>query len=322
MQLKIGVIGHYGLGYLADDAMLYAIKEGFSRECSDATFFYPPDMERDDMDLLIIGGGTIVGDNHAYLHNIRRWIPNYDTPTIVLGVGFRDGRITEDKIEDTKSMFTSAKIHGVRGFLSQSKLKKWGIETQVIGDPVLLLNRYHKKKRDIRKVGIIARNIPEGQLQYGSNKESVHFFSQVIEYLQNEGYEVNFIPFTPTDLSHVAKELNTNITTPSNAEEAINLLHQMDFIVSERLHPFILSYMFGIPAIGIEVQFMKMHDFASTVPLTNHIIMRSALDMHIFTHKMATLLDNRDKVVMEAQIKMKAYTAIQYNIIREALSWM
>ena len=67
-----------------------------------------------------------------------------------------------------------------------------------------------------------------------------------------------------------------NVIAPTNYREAADLVDKALFYFGQRLHPTVYAATQGVPFVGVEYQFDKMLDWASTVAIDNVIHTGSA----------------------------------------------
>ena len=160
---KISYVGWIGHGNIGDEAM-YLVSRKLLKDYDlslDCVWSGQNKVQRlirnYGSKVTFFGGGTIVPLWFAKGKNKRRML------NIAFGVGVRNpsywGNFESSIINDFKEW--KLDHLGVRGYMSQKILADWGIESEVIGDPVLYLRP--KDYKDIFKNNSVVINIGQSE---------------------------------------------------------------------------------------------------------------------------------------------------------------
>ncbi len=175
---RINYVGWLGFGNLGDSALYIAIKSILNPYSYDLNLPNEPSENRKSLSpVTIIGGSTGIPD----------WIQDFKFAKLnyIFGAGVKDPNFPGYKYLFKDSLKTKVAIErlkifkniGVRGVASLNLLMKWGIKSEVIGDPCFSLRSIIQKK-DEKKIAI---NIGSDGILWGMNEESV--FRQVAKSL-------------------------------------------------------------------------------------------------------------------------------------------
>jgi polysaccharide pyruvyl transferase WcaK-like protein len=158
----------------------------------------------------------------------------------------------------------------VRGPDSKKQLEKYGISSQVIGDPALILEPTAPSSNSQKKIGVCLR----GRVNY-SWSDNLDYIDTIVEFLRElpDEYEIVFLPFEPQDTrvnykssKRIENSNYKDYTTYVDVDEVINELNSCEFVIGEKLHTNILSACCNTPFISIE--YMPKHsDFAKSISM-------------------------------------------------------
>lgn len=241
--MRIGLVGFYGYNAYSDDLIALAIKEAFDERADVDWSIMPLGGGRyKDLDLVILGGGSLLG---LQLPNLVRGLHETDVPFAIFGPGFRNNEVPHS----LNYLWDRASLIGVRGEVSVDGLQSSGIDvrkTDFIGDPVFLL-----KNRGLSSDGYIRGVIrPHKYVDCG-------WMHQFLEWLSSErGLPMQLLGFSPSqgDWGGSIKFSDT-----------YDGICRSSFWFGNRLHPFCVALINGIPAIAVEVEFEKVADVCSTI---------------------------------------------------------
>jgi polysaccharide pyruvyl transferase WcaK-like protein len=256
----IGWVGHNNIG---DEALFEANKKIFSNyklEVYKKKFY---------SGVSLFGGGTIIPE---WVKSTPKNKYNY-----AFGVGVRDpdfwGQFPQRLIKLLKRF--NFNYMGVRGNVSKKILKKWGISSEIIGDPVLSLvpKKYKKKKTRIIAINI---GISKEKTWDGNNHNFiVSEMVKVIKYLDNHNFKVFIIPFWTEDVE-CCKELSEKTNAVffnewSDVDKSLNLISNCDVLIGEKLHSIVFSAACYVPFISLAYR-PKCYDFADSVEFGEYVL--------------------------------------------------
>ena len=290
--MKIAIFGWCGHGALADDILIYATAD-YIRNLGHEVFTGPwPDDLNECIDIiktcdhLVFGGGSLICP--LKLHPIMHLSAFVDLrkPLHLFGTGFRQESeiLAADQRRLNRFLFSNLDTSIPRGHFTRDQLNVNGIVRthDDFGDPGVLKKVHKGKKLNLgtgTTVGIVVRNMPDGEVKHVQNRFIHSYFILLIRAL-NEQFDDLHVHFM--SMRHVREEYDNDsyaaeyiasqnkmipqtIHKPVDYNDAARLIASMDMVVSQRLHPTVVALANRVPAVGMEYQFGKMYDFASIV---------------------------------------------------------
>ena len=302
---KISYVGWIGHGNIGDEAM-YLVSRKLLKDYDlslDCVWSGQNKVQRlisnYGSKVTFFGGGTVIPLWFTKGKNKRRML------NIAFGVGVLDpsfwGNFESSIINDFKDW--KLDHIGVRGYTSQKILADWGIESEVIGDPVLYLRP--KDYKDICKNNSVVINIgqSEGNIHGGDEMRVLKEVTKFCKYLENKGYNLILIPFWSQDVAYM-KELHGQLkratfknyvkndtVTDDAIIEIMDIISRCNFLVGEKLHSLVLSAACHKPFISLEYR-PKCLDFASSVGFEDYNIRTDLLSSEILIEKYMELMKN------------------------------
>lgn len=300
---RIGLIGYFGAGAYSDDLIEDVTKRLLLEQRSDLVFdssilgrgpAASDPAYLNGFDLLVHCGGSLLGKcTHYPVRDIAQWADKVHTPLCVFGIGYRYEADKEPLAPEMRRrievLFDKAEIITVRGYKTVQHLKENGIGTAKISgyaDPVTAWPRGPTTQGPL--MGNV-RLMPDVEVQHAPT-ESVHrLMAQAYDWL----IDLHKQPLTLVSWRHNldydndlegAKRVvalmrhadRVQVVAPQSHLEAISLISGASFYFGQRLHPSVYAATQGVPFVGLEYQFDKMLDWASTVGADNVIHTGSA----------------------------------------------
>jgi len=295
---KVGLIGYFGAGAYSDDLIEDVTKRLLLEQRQDLTFDSTllgrgeaasnPDY-LNIFDLLIHCGGSLLGKcTHYPVRDIEKWADKVHVPLAVFGIGYRyepdKEPLTPEMRRRVEALFRKAEVVTVRGWKTVQHLQENGINVSKISgyaDPVTA-HPQHTREPSLL-VGNV-RMMPDIEIQHASTEKVHRLMAQCYDWL----IDVHKRPLTlvswrhnidyDNDLSGAEKVIRmmrygeqVNIIAPKNYREAADIVDRAIFYFGQRLHPTVYAATQGVPFVGVEYQFDKMLDWASTVGIDNVI---------------------------------------------------
>jgi polysaccharide pyruvyl transferase WcaK-like protein len=313
-MIHVGLIGYFGSGAYSDDLIEHVTKRLLLEARPDLTFDSTllsrgeaasnPDY-LNSFDLLIHCGGSLLGKcTHYPVRDIAKWVDKVKTPLAIFGLGYRfepdKEPLAPEMRERIRLLFEKSGVISVRGAYTVNHLKENGIDVSKISslaDPVMACDIPIKRTpTDI--VGNV-RDMSSVEVQHTQTYRVHHLFAECYDWLIDK-YDLPLLLISwrhnlrdDNDVSGAHKVINlmrnkekVETHAPANYLEAIKLMRFSRFYFGQRLHPTIFAATQGIPFVGLEYQFDKMLDWASTVGIDNVIHTRDAtLESFIEAHK-------------------------------------
>jgi len=317
--LRIRLIGWYGFRATGDDLIAWSTKSLF-RRCGQEMGIQVDFTNDGGADLMVVGGGTIIGCDSA---GICERIDRPSSPVAVFGPGFRN--MGEEACQmwqpAMKALFDRAVGTGVRGPVTAWQLKHYQMATNVvaIGDPAVWFERIpapqRSKKgktvgiciREMRNEGVEERYLP-------SSKVYERFAKLLPELLKLYEAEPVFLSFCENQFdsdSQGAEKLRSMlpekyqdariIPYSDNVRYVGSIIGQMDYLISERMHPTIIAWVQGKPCIAIDYQYRKTEDFMEGIGFPEYCIRIDDLDVNEYMDKLALLRKEQASIVQKSR---------------------
>ena len=278
----VGWLGHANVG---DEALFLVSKKLFGENK-----IVPIDVDNVSpcSGITLFGGGTLLPFWTFGLNLKNRY--NY-----VFGVGVRNPRYWGDFdhifIEHIKRF--RFRLLGVRGPLSQNILKKWGIASEVIGDPALILEPACCKKQKER----IAINVTTANNEMWGNSQ--HVIEETIKLCQTlkKQYELTLIPFYHEDVPSViqiSREVGVDVFENwSNPQQTLDFMSSCKVVIGQKLHSIVFSAAAFTPFISLEYR-PKCLDFSQTVGYEKYNLKTDQMTAQNVLTKLHYLLEDYD----------------------------
>ncbi len=245
----VNYVGWAGHGNLGDEALFLICQKLFD------SYRLVPNTEQPYSGITVLGGGTLLPLWLMFLP-VNRY-------SYAFGVGVRNpvfwGAFPFVVVEQTRRF--KFRLLGVRGNLSRSLLKSWGVKSEVIGDPCLILEPQAYKKKGEK----IAINVGVSPDRMWCNEERV--FKETVELCQllKKTYELVLLPFWNDDVPFINKiSKATGIDIFKNwmdIQSTLNLLASCQVLIGQKLHSLVFSASTYTPFISLEYR-PKCLDFA------------------------------------------------------------
>lgn len=271
----IGILGYYGHGSRGDDLLQYALTklfgETYAFTVSSPRRPTPVPLEKvNEMEALIVGGGTLLGKAAPYPLCDLGWIDGVEVPLYVFGVGAKfphkngileEGRLAPKLAQAHHALEFKVRLFGVRGPLTQEVMAREGIKAEIISDPVLAL-------------------VPEAQVERSStwliNFRHPNWFGRA-DYAETARTLVQMlgkvVPLQALAFDEDDARFMRSIGLQAQVPD-LGILRAMiqssAGVVAMRLHACVLAAVCGVPFINLGYE-LKSWDFHRTVAPTNPI---------------------------------------------------
>jgi hypothetical protein len=293
----LSYVGWLGHGNLGDQALYEVCKRIFS------PYQLIPFKSKHVSEITLFGGGTLLP------HWTLMVMPNRYNYAYGVGVANPSfwGDFHHDVIKQMKKF--GFRYIGVRGYKSKRLLEGWGIDSTVIGDPCLLLEPTHYKKRNGRIVAVNAGG-SRGNI-WGGNEEKVYVeLAKVCKLLREKGYLPVLVSFWQEDMPHI-KRISKASDTPI-LDECADVQKVLDFLVSShvligvKLHSLVFSAACFTPFISIEYR-PKCAEFAETMGFENYNIRTDRIESAKIMAMFEDLIDNWNGMQKQLIEKVEMY---------------
>ena len=273
---KILISGYYGFDNFGDEAILGVLinhlrgnditvlssnpeKTGRTHNVNSLNSFNPKlIVERlPKFDMLISGGGSLlqnVTSNKSlfYYCGLINIMSSLKKDVVIFAQGIGPVKGFWGKLI-VKSALKKCKYISVRDVKSQELLKSWGIESNLVCDPIFDLNVPTPKKT--RKVGIQLR-------KFASLTDEL--FDEIIKQvaLKFSDREIELICFQDSEDEGISKvflnklkkknpTINANIIKNLTNKEVIEKVSEYDYLIGMRFHACLLGLKYGIKTLAI-----------------------------------------------------------------------
>lgn len=288
-----------------------------------------------DCDIVIFGGAPLF--NFLYQNFYERTAvtlelaQKYNKPVIFSAVGIEDYAETNEKCQRLKKTlnFDCVKQITTRDgieFLEQYKER----EDLVIGkvaDPAVLCSSVFKnqvaevKKFESRKIGIFilrSNGFTDNEIPF-NRTDAAQFWKELVAELKSRKYDYElltsghfgdeaFLDYLIREYGMDADKCVFNINEPT---ALMRHIASYDAVVSCRLHPSIISYSLGIPAIGI-VWNKKVNGFYESINYPDRIISTEGITA-------AAVADKLEAVMQEGVCKEEDFLVSVYHTLFDGI---
>lgn len=274
----VGWVGHCNLG---DKALYLANTKLFNQ------YRLVPSLKQKYSKVYLFGGGTLLPDYALAIHPNKY---NY-----AIGVGVKNPTFWGPFDSYTKKMLKRYRFRflGVRGNISRKILRDLGIESQVVGDPCLVLEPNLYKKKNDKMIAVNVGVSPDGI--WGNSKYLLNAVIKFCKSLKAAGYQIMLVPFWKGDLSYirqVLKAVDIGIFEEWNdVQKVLDFIASCYVLVGEKLHSVVFSAATYTPFICMEYQ-PKCLDFAESVGFEKYSIRTDQVNEIKLLKLFYDLLDN------------------------------
>lgn len=247
----------------------------------------------ENADLVVLCGGSLLGKLRLPPFNdIESWVNCLAPPLVTLGTGWRTESTPLTAVERFKmeTLLNRVQAAYVRGWDTLGAIREHGLPTErvrVLGDPGLCWTPPAPwlTEHSPRQVGAVVRKMADVEIAQDAdtlpNDDFHATMAVLLDYIaETEGAEISFFPMSSrhraqdndfegmkgvwSQMIADARVYYDTLRQPFH-EPAIlaQMLGQMDFVVSQRLHGSLIPMAQGVPVFPIEYQFGKMHDSLS-----------------------------------------------------------
>jgi hypothetical protein len=288
----------------------------------------------------VVGGGTIFGHG-VYFGRVRRRIAFDRVPYTVFCTGVRapERDLNEKEIERLVKFCAGSTGIGVRGTNSKKWLDHYGISgSEIIGDAALSFNPQPAPELpgDF-KVGICLRFMRGGfrkEEQTGTNEKNIALFAQLCDELSNNfGASLFFFNFSRNRFDNDGVAINSVISRMRNRtaaataavfpydgnmdpDTAFSRLSRLDFTISQRLHPALVSWISGVPALALEYQFGKAADAFSILDLPESVADIGTADCGCIVQSVQDIISRKQALLNRASSNATVYKNRQIAFMR------
>jgi len=285
---------HYELG----DILFQATLKGFKR-CS----------------VTVLGGGTLMNSSTFYYLLEKSYIGK--KPIIIFGTGLLDLEFYGNHLNKEIGMLKKAEFVGVRDQYTQKALKKYNLDSIVIGDPVLsLCNPAYHKNKSIKKIGI---NIGCDKVMEGDQCRTNNTIGEFILYLLDQSFEIEFFAMNDFDFDEIIKVIDkfqlhgVNVWADYlNIDGFLKKICEFDMVIGQRLHAVVTASGFGIPSISLSYTPKCLH-FMESVELERMCINTKDIDINSLHRCFSEIVNDYNKIKSNLVLITNEYRCCQEN---------
>lgn len=302
----VNYIGWVGYANLGDEAIFKVNKQLFPK-------FKFVNIHKNFTSIISFFGGGTLFPEWPFGAQINKY--NY-----AYGIGVKDpslwGEPKKYYIEAIKK--NNFRFLTVRGYKSQEILHKYGIKSDVIGDPALSLKPTNYKHSNYKKI-IINVGVPAIKM-WGNKDKVLKEVIQFCKYMNQEGYHVYVMPVWDKDVPYceeLAEKANLMIFNDwKNIRKCLDFISDANIVIGEKLHSVVLSAACYVPFISLEYD-PKCYEFAHSVGLEKFNLRTDKLSSKRLISIFNNLKKERTQVKKKLKLKVNSYRAIQYSIAKQ-----
>lgn len=244
--------------------------------------------EDDDADLVVIGGGTLLGPR---VPAIASALTGPRIPMVVFGTGYRGPSEPLDGAERARfqKLLSRSSMIGVRGALSRERCAANGVDgVEIIGDPGLAFDPVPQVDTvEGFSVGVMVRSMGKtGEVQYLDNEGTYTMIAELVDsFIEFRGAIVRFIGLAEnvhdsdregamSVMGRMRARAGADIEFIAGDDpvEAFSTIASMDYVISQRLHPTVIAWRAGKPCVAFDYQFNKTADFMDSIGMSDWVL--------------------------------------------------
>lgn len=253
---------------------------------------------------IVLGGGTLVGSAHFF-----RWLQpltDLDLPITTIGVGVHEplkcGDAADRSLVQWLPVLRRMEPVAVRGPRSARVLARFGIDADVVGDPVLHVDC--PDRHGIACRGVLGLNLGVGGSLLPTDLELLGDFAADLCRAARRDLRIRYFSVWPPDepfLRSVRDALGdvSEIVRLRSARQAMREFQRCDVVVAQKLHAAVLAVRAGVPTLSLGYH-SKCSDFFESIGRPEYCLNLADLDGHAATDLLRNLVTDRSTHV-EAQ---------------------
>ncbi|MGB3613689.1 MAG: polysaccharide pyruvyl transferase family protein, partial [Elainellaceae cyanobacterium] len=278
-QPVLGYIGCVGYGNFGDDLLFAAIARLFSQQLiaydgatqpihRDPKYhlrrrlrLYRRVMKPALYDGVLLGSGTLI-NRDALLSRLQKAVVRY--PCATFGIGVCDPLFWQQhdstvdhrqRLEAWATTLKSARYLSVRGPKSAQILQSYGLDPQVIGDPVLSSAMPRTDYRRTRRVAVTVNN---HDAQWGNQDTINQAVQRLCFALHRQGWWVEVLAFNDADLAiatQISEALSKVFDRPfprrlaGGISKTLDYIKSCDLVIGQHLDAAVAAHACGVPTI-------------------------------------------------------------------------
>lgn len=286
-DVDFAYLGWLRRGNIGDESMYSAVRTAIDPKLTvrpvPLTSFGRVLAKNTNVDLLVIGGGTLLGRPEwtarisAAVSTLRpNRIVSFGTGVLPLQSQTGESTMNSDESRQLSLLLETFDQITVRGPRSVESLHSIGIESQAIGDPALLHSLSApsalQRRCDTRILVNFANTID--RVRDGSAQAVRSAVLDACLLLKKNGYSVEFFAMERADYNLMRQfSASADVVHPytSNQAKVLNLIRDSALVISERLHGSILAASQMTPFLAIPYK-EKVYDFAESIKAMDSVL--------------------------------------------------
>lgn len=264
--------------------------------------------KRASLDTLVLGGGTLLGRGE-WGNRLEAAIDTFRPNRVVtFGVGVEEPEfaierniISAAEWERQSELLKTFTSIGVRGPRSQKILANFGIKSEVLGDPALILKAGQVRQRPLQRPKVILSlaAVKDG-FETGGREMREEVARAARQISVNMGAELIGLPMERNDI-HALRSADREISIlgyPLSVSNLVNEIESADLVISERLHPNIIAAAVGTRFLAIGYK-PKTYDFAESIGASEFVVDSRGLSGREISEKAEKLLSSDKNPLVE-----------------------
>ena len=347
LEICLQVFDWGGHGAVGDDLLACIARERLARNAAAIGMQLKSPRIFARPDAFVVGGGTVFGHG-PFFDRLARRILKSGKEYFVFGSGARIPSCTlaEPEKQLLRDFCENAAAIGVRGEITRDWLESTvGYRAEIVGDVALgFIPVDVSPLPEGFRAGVSVRYMDRGlrlrreATHPNQNERMMDFLGSVCDALVRR-YDAQLFFFDlgrnyfDSDLKGIHGVLERmkerrpaddatvfSFTQNRDPYVAFSRLGQMDVVVSQRMHPALLGWLQGVPAVGVDYQFRKGKDAFSILGVDGCPVKAENLDVEHCLASVAHALENRDRLLELVRRSREHYMEKQDMFIREFLS--
>lgn len=331
---RIKLIGWHGYGATGDDLLELCVKQVLAAAARERGV--PLEFIRSGYaDLIVVGGGTLLGFDSM---DIYGHVMQSRSPLVFFGGGFRREQRSLHPSHQQRflELANRSVLKGVRGYGSQQLLIQNSIfGFEVIGDPAFQFHPVPTETLSGKfKVGVAVRSMGKtGEQQYVSNDEMFGIIANICDYLiEQHNAELFFMDFAENSQDsdregaqqtiarmQYGAQVKAILPIERDPVQAFSRIGELDYVVSQRLHPTLIAWLLRIPCVALDYQFLKVADFMGSIGMSEFVIRTDEFHLDIYEKKHHRILAERDLIIEQSQRSISYWIDRQLDFARRAI---
>lgn len=256
---------------------------------------------------LVLGGGTLLGRKEWGVR-LERAIDAFKPERVLtFGVGVEEpefalsrGIITEAELLRQAAILKSFDRVGVRGPRAQKHLAELGVQSEILGDPALVLqSRSTSQSNTPRPVRVL---LSLAEIRDGYEPHADQMRREVAQAARrvadNLGGELLGLAMEPADFQALRRADNDLrvIRLTKGVPSVVEAIAESTLVISERLHPNIIAAAVGTKFLAIGYK-PKTYDFAESVGAESLIVDSRNVSKEDLVSRAHAILDNNSMTI-------------------------